>query len=218
MIYDRTDDANPPSLPPESNMPCIHSTNIPSDEVNTLIDKVNVVLDKNEKGISNNPTKNDSNLNRNTHNQNVHAYFYSDDLVIADAEIVVSNEDASSNLNDVADADVATDDVTTADDDIDNAKTPPECENSTGDLDGIQDEYYQLKRKYGSIYDRSDDVSPPPLLPESTLYTMNIPCIHSSILNDGEILVLPLFSLVYRVEQSNDVNSLIDEVNEEYPF
>ena len=25
MIYDRTDDANPPPLPPESNMPCIHS-------------------------------------------------------------------------------------------------------------------------------------------------------------------------------------------------
>ena len=39
MIYDRTDDANPPSLPPESNLPCIHSTNIPSDEVNTLIDE-----------------------------------------------------------------------------------------------------------------------------------------------------------------------------------
>ena len=25
VIYDRTNDANPPSLPPKSNMPCIHS-------------------------------------------------------------------------------------------------------------------------------------------------------------------------------------------------
>ena len=31
MIYDRTDDANPPPLPPESNIPCIHS----------IIEKVN---------------------------------------------------------------------------------------------------------------------------------------------------------------------------------
>ena len=63
----------------------------------------------------------------------------SDDLAIADAEIVVSNEDASSNLNGVADADAADDDVIAADDDIDNAKSPPECKNLIRDLDGIQD-------------------------------------------------------------------------------
>ena len=48
--------------------------------------------------------------------------------------------------------------------------------------------------------------------------------------NDGEILTLllpssvyrveqlPLFSLEYRLEQSDKVNTLIGEVNEEYPF
>ena len=40
VIYDRTDNANPPPLPPESNIPGIHSTNIPSNEVNTFIDEV----------------------------------------------------------------------------------------------------------------------------------------------------------------------------------
>ena len=75
-----------------------------------------------------------------------------------------------------------------------------------------------MKRKYGSIHDRSNDVSPPLLPPEPTLYTMNIPCIHSSILNDGKILLLPLFSSVYRVEQSDEVNTLINKVNEEYSF
>ena len=51
-----------------------------------------------------------------------------------------------------------------------------ECENSIGDLDGIRDEYYQVKRKCGSIYDRSDDVNPSPLPPESPAYAINIPC------------------------------------------
>ena len=36
---DRTDDTNPPSLPPEPNLPCIHS--IPSDEIKALIEEVN---------------------------------------------------------------------------------------------------------------------------------------------------------------------------------
>ena len=77
-------------------------------------------------------------------------------------------------------------------DDSDNAKSPPECENSIGDLDGIKDEYYHVKRKYGSIYNRSDDIKPPPLPPESPSYTKNIPCIHSSIPNDGERIVVPI--------------------------
>ena len=102
-----------------------------------------------------------------------------------------------------ADADVAADDVTAPDDDIDNAKSPSKCKNSIGGLYGIQDEYYQVKQKYGLIYDRNDDVNLPPLPPESPAYAINIPCIHSNILIDGEMLSLPLFSLVYQVEQSN---------------
>ena len=58
--------------------------------------------------------------------------------------------------------------------------------------DGVED-----KRKYGSICDKSDDINPPPLPLESPAYTINIPCIHSNIPNNGEILLLPLFSLVY---------------------
>ena len=55
--------------------------------------------------------------------------------------------------------------------------------------------------------DYDDDISPPPLPPEPTLCTMNIPCIHSSIPNDGEILSLPLVSSVYRLEQSDDIDN-----------
>ena len=73
--------------------------------------------------------------------------------------------------------------ATAADDDIDNAKSPSEYENSLGDLDVIKDEYYHVK------------------------------AIHSTnITNDGEILSLPLFSSVYRVEQFNELNTLIDKV------
>ena len=83
--------------------------------------------------------------------------------------VFVSNEDIVSNLN-VVDAD---------DDDIDNAKSSPECKNSIRDLDGIKDEYYQVtgknkydeanvgydgvpddSDKYGVIYDRSDGKCP----------------------------------------------------------
>ena len=64
-------------------------------------------------------------------------------------------------------------------DNINNAKSSTECENSIGDLDGIRDEYYQVKGKYGSIYDRSDNANPPPLPPESP--------VHSNIPNDGVI-------------------------------
>ena len=101
-------------------------------------------------------------------------------------------------------------------DDIDNAKSP-----LIGDLDGIKDECYQVKGNnkeeeevadigydgvpddndnYGVIYDRIDDANSPSLPPES-----NTPCIHFiNITND---------SLV-----SDEVNALIEEVNEEYPF
>ena len=52
-----------------------------------------------------------------------------------------------------------------AEDDVDNAKLQFECKNLIGDLDGIQDESYQVKQKCGLIYDRSDDVNLPPLPP-----------------------------------------------------
>ena len=58
-------------------------------------------------------------------------------------------------------------------DDINNAKSTPGCENSIGDLDGIQDEYYQVKRKCGSIYERSDGVNPPSLSPEPPAYAIS---------------------------------------------
>ena len=89
------------------------------------------------------------------------------------------------------------------DDDIDNAKSPPKCENLIGDFDDITDEYYEVKGTYGLIYNRSDEVNPPPLSPESPAYTMNIPCICSSIPNDGERIVLP--SSVSRVVKENTV-------------
>ena len=142
-------------------------------------------------------------------------------------ENVVSTKDAISNL-----IGVANDNVTADYDDIDNAKSPPEYENSIRDLDGINDKYYQAEGKYCLIYDRSDDDNPPSLSPEPTLYAMNIPCIHSSIPNDGEILSLPLVSSVYQLEQSDDidnakspfigdldeVDNLLDKMNEEYLF
>ena len=113
------------------------------------------------------------------------------------------------------------------DDNIDNSESPPKYENSIGDLDGNKDEYYQLKGNnkddeanigydgvpddndiYGVIYDRTDDANTP-LLPSES----NMPCIHSTnITNNGDILSLQLFSLVYRAEQSNEVSTLIDEV------
>ena len=81
---------------------------------------------------------------------------------------------------------------------------------------------------YGVIYDRTDDSNPPSLPQEP-----NMPCVHSTtITNDGK--TLPPFSLVYQVEQSDEVNTLIDkvyqveqsdevntlidEINEEYCF
>ena len=89
---------------------------------------------------------------------------------IASNEIVVSKEDFCSNF----------DIVTAAKDDVNNEQLQLQfkCKNSIGDLHGIRDEYYQVKQNYGS----------------------NIPCIHFIILNDGEILLLPLFSPVYRVK------------------
>ena len=87
-----------------------------------------------------------------------------------------------------------------------------------GNLKGIEDDYYQEKGGFGLIYDKSDDVNLPPLPPESPAYTTNIPCIHSNIPDNGEILSLPLISLVYRVKQSDEVKTLIEEVNEEYLF
>ena len=108
--------------------------------------------------------------------------------------IFVSNKDIVLNLNVVNGDD---------DDDINNAKSPSEWKNSIGDLDGIKDEYYQVKGRYGSIYDRSDDVNPPPLPPESPAYAINMQCIHLNLPNNREILLLPLISLVYQVKQSD---------------
>ena len=101
-----------------------------------------------------------------------YADLYSDDLVIANTEVVVSKENVCSNLNVVA----------AAEDDVDNAKLHFECENSTGDLDGIKDKYYQVKGNnkddeanvgydgvpdgnddYGVFYDRTDGANPPSL-------------------------------------------------------
>ena len=122
-------------------------------------------------------------------------------------EIVLTKE-VVSNLN-----------VVDADDDVDNAKLPLRYKNLIGDLDGIDNKYYQVKGNnkddvgnvrydgvpdnndnYGVIYDRSDDVNPPPLPPESPAYAINIPRVHYNKPNNGEILSLPLFSLVYQVE------------------
>ena len=123
---------------------------------------------------------------------------------------IASNEEyiSISSLDDVTAA--ATADATADDDDIVNAKSPPKFKDLTGDLRGIKDKYYQIKGSnkddeadvgydgvpgendnYGLIYDRSDDINPPPLPPESPVYTTNIPCIHSSIPNNGERIVLP---------------------------
>ena len=117
---------------------------------------------------------------------------------------IASNEEHISSSNLVWNTNNQNAAATATADDIDNAKSPPKCENSVGDLDGIKNEYYQVKRKYGLFHDRSNDISLPPLPPESTLYTLNKPCIHSSIPNNGEILSLPVFSLVYQVEQSDE--------------
>ena len=75
---------------------------------------------------------------------------------------IVSNKEVVSNLNVVV----------VDDDEIDNAKSTPGCENLIRELDGSQDEYYQVKRKYGSIYERYDVVNPPSLPPESPSYAI----------------------------------------------
>ena len=46
------------------------------------------------------------------------------------------------------------------------------------------DDVVDNKQKYGSICDRSDNINPPPLPPESPAYTIHIPCIHSNIPNN----------------------------------
>ena len=101
-----------------------------------------------------------------------------------------------------------------ADDDngIDNAKLSLGCKNLIEDLDGFRDKYYQVKGKCGLIYDRNDDINPPPLPPESPTYTMNIPCIHSSIPNNEERIVIP--SSVSRVAK-NDTMMKEDEDSRE---
>ena len=60
-----------------------------------------------------------------------------------------------------------------------------------------------MNRKDGLIHERSDDVNPPPLSPGTPTYTMNIPCIHSSMPNDEERMVL--LSLVSRVGKNDEV-------------
>ena len=98
-------------------------------------------------------------------------------------------------------------------DDIDNDKSPTGCENSIGDLDGIQNKYYHVKRQYGLIYDRIDDINPPPLPPESPAYIINTQCIHSSIPNNEERIVLP--SLVSQVVKDDAVMKEDEDSREE---
>ena len=55
------------------------------------------------------------------------------------------------------------------------------------------------------FYDKTDDANPLSLPPES-----NMPYTHSTnITNNGEILLLPLFSSVYQMEQSNEIDNVI---------
>ena len=99
--------------------------------------------------------------------------------------------DVSSNLNGIAAAAAA---------DIDNAKLPLGCKNSIGDLDGIKDEYYQVKANNKDDEYWKEERSYPTI---DTNNPTHKKCIHfTNITNDGEILLLPLFSLVYRAEQS----------------
>ena len=72
-------------------------------------------------------------------------------------------------------------------DDVNPPLLPPECD---------------------SIYDRSDNINPPPLPPDSPAYAIDILCVHSNIPNNGEILLLPLFSPVYRVEQADEIDNV----------
>ena len=75
-------------------------------------------------------------------------------------------------------------------------RTKSQSKNSNGDLDGIRDEYYQVKQKCVSIYDRSDDINPPSLPPESPANAINIPCIYSNILNNGDYCYRYLFQSI----------------------
>jgi len=113
------------------------------------------------------------------------------------AKLKLDDENLIENLNGIQ-QEYLTEDVISSHgnnyyDNIDNAKSPPICENLIVDLDGIRDETYQVKRKCNLIYDRSDDVNPPLLPPESPAYAINIP-------TNGEILLLPLCSPVYRMK------------------
>ena len=72
--------------------------------------------------------------------------------------------------------------------------------------------------KYGVVCDKSNDATPLPLPPESSTYNIIMLCTHlTNITNNG---------LVYQVEQSDEMNILIDgkvnilieEVNEKYPL
>ena len=156
--------------------------------------EIHAKIASNEEVISNNLTKSDSNLNWNTYNQNkeniisnevVHADLYSDDLAIADTEVVGSNKDASPNFNvgAVGAVGAATDD----DDNNLNAKFKLDGENLIGNLNGIQQEYlteYVIpshSNNYSTnidkeiyINDRNNTENPPPLSSKS-----NTLCIYS---------------------------------------
>ena len=70
LIYDRTDDANPPPLPPESNMPCMHSI---TREVNKEFKFwTNISNVKSETSVAHNYDDNDDNNdNDNRYNDTV---------------------------------------------------------------------------------------------------------------------------------------------------
>ena len=116
-----------------------------------------------------------------------------------------SNKEGFSNLNGAVAVAVAV--AADDDDNIDNAKSPPGCKNSMGDLDGIENEYYQVKEnsKNGAYW--NDDRNDSMIINDSPTHEINLSPrildIHSTnITNDGEILSLPLFSPVYQVDNA----------------
>jgi len=137
-----------------------------------------------EKGISGNPAENGT-------------------YGVADDDDTVATTTTTPVFTDIeSNGEIVPKDVAAAADDIDNAESP-----KIGDLDGINDEYYHADGKYCSVYDRSNDDNPPSLPPESPANAIDIQCIHSNIPNNGEITSLPLFSSVYRVKQSDQMEN-----------
>ena len=195
VVYDRTDDTNPPSLPPESNLPCIHSTNIPSDEVNTLIDEVN------EEYLFWRPHQ-----DKEHPVDSIHASSKEDAQITTPTPVIRMNilsiKDVSSNLNIVA--------VTAADDDDDNnlnAKLQFEYGNSIVDLDGIQRDLSHMKRSNDEYHNNhnsinNDEADVVLKMKNQLVHSESIECNPSKIPNDGERVVL--LSSVSRVVKNNN--------------